>query len=66
MNIHAHRGAKVTGALGVVVILAHLTAAVAFGMVAAQWMSGVVMGFVLLVSALIHVARANHRKNSLH
>lgn len=64
MNIHTHKGAKVTGGLGAVVILAHLIAAVVFGMAAAQWMSGAAIGLVLLMGALIHVARANHGKKS--
>ncbi len=55
-----------TGGLGAVVIIAHLVAAIGFGMVAAQWMSGAAIGLVLLVGALIHVARANHGKKSLH
>lgn len=66
MNIHKHKGAKITGGLGVVVILAHLIAAVAFGMAAAQWMSGAAIGLVLLVGAVIHVAMANHGKKSHH
>lgn len=66
MNIHTHKGAKMTGGLGAVVIAAHLVAAIGFGMAAAQWMSGAAIGLVLLVGALLHVARANHGKKSLH
>jgi len=64
MNIHRHKGAKVTGGLGTIVIIAHLVAAIGFGMAAAQWMSGAAIGLVLLAGALIHVARANHGKKS--
>ncbi len=66
MNIHTHKGAKVTGGLGAIVIIAHLIAAIAFGMAAAQWMSGAAIGLVLLVGAVIHVAMAKHGKKSLH
>lgn len=62
MNIRTHKGAKMTGGLGAVVIIAHLVAAIGFGMAAAQWMSGAAIGLVLLVGAFIHVARANHGK----
>lgn len=61
MNIRTHKGAKMTGGLGAVVIIAHLVAAIGFGMAAAQWMSGAAIGLVLLVGALIHVALAKHR-----
>ncbi len=64
MNIHTHKGAKFTGGLGIVVILAHLVAAVAFGMAAAQWLSGAAIGAVLLFGAVIHVAVAKHGSNS--
>lgn len=66
MNIHTHKGAKITGGLGIVVILAHVIAAIGFGMVAAQWMSGAAIGAVLLVGAVIHVAIAKHGKESNH
>lgn len=66
MNIHTHKGAKVTGGLGAVVVIAHVVAAIGFGMAAAQWASGAAIGLVLLVGALIHVARANHGKQSHH
>jgi len=64
MNIHTHKGAKVTGGMGAVVIIAHLVAAIGFGMAAAQWMSGAAIGLVLLVGAVIHAAMANHGKKS--
>ncbi len=64
MNIHTHKGAKMTGGLGAVVIIAHLVAAIGFGMAAAQWMSGAAIGLVLLVGALIHLTRAQHGKTS--
>lgn len=66
MNIRTHKGAKVTGGLGAAVILAHVVAAIGFGMAAAQWMSGAAIGLVLLVGALIHVAKTNHGKKSTH
>lgn len=62
MNIHTHKAAKMTGGLGAVVIVAHLVAAIGFGMAAAQWMSGAAIGLVLLLGALAHVVRANHGK----
>ena len=64
MNIHTHKGVKMTGGLGAVVIIAHLVAAIGFGMAAAQWMSGAAIGLVLLVGALIHLTRAQHGKTS--
>lgn len=66
MNIHTHKVAKMTGGLGAAVVVAHLVAAIGFGMAAAQWMSGAAIGLVLLVGALAHVARANHGKESRH
>lgn len=64
MNIHTHKGAKVTGGVGAVVIIAHLVAAIGFGMAAAQWLSGAAIGLVLLGGALIHIVRANHGKKA--
>ncbi len=66
MKIHTHKGAKITGGLGIVVILAHVIAAIGFGMAAAQWMSGAAIGLVLLGAAVLHVAFAKHGKNSHH
>jgi len=64
MNIHTHKGAKITGGLGIVVILAHLVAAIAFGMAAAQWMSGAAIGLVLFAAASLHIVFAKHGRTS--
>lgn len=65
MFIRKHRGAAVTGALGTVVIFAHLVAAVGFGMVASQWMSGAGIGIVLVFGSVLHVIMTNRRRNSV-
>lgn len=64
MNIHTHKGAKITGELGIVVILAHFVAAIAFGMAAVQWMSGAAIGLVLFVAASLHIVFAKHGRTS--
>ena len=64
MFIRKHRGAAVTGALGTVVIFAHLVAAVGFGMVAAQWISGAAIGLILVLGSVIHIVVANHGRKS--
>lgn len=65
MKTGKHRGAAATGYVGAVVILAHLVAAIGFGMAAAQWLSGAAIGLLLLVGSLIHIAKANHGKKPL-
>jgi len=46
--------------VGVIVALAHITAAVVFGMAARRWVSGAAIGAVLVVVALGHVIFPGH------
>ena len=61
MFIRRHKGATAVGALGIIIILAHLALAVAFGLTASQWLGGVAIGLILAVAAALHILLAAHR-----
>ncbi|MDP1721096.1 MAG: hypothetical protein Q8L08_08905 [Candidatus Nanopelagicaceae bacterium] len=64
MNIRKFKGATIAGSLGAVMIVAHLIFAIAFGLAASQWMSGVAIGLVLVIAASLHVILSKRRQNS--
>lgn len=59
-----HRGATITGALGTVIIIAHIILALAFGLTASQWLSGAAIGLILVIAAALHIILSNHRRKS--
>lgn len=65
MLIRRHRGAAVASVLGTVIIAAHLVLAVGFGLAASQWVSGAVIGAVLVLAAGLHVIIARRRRPDL-
>jgi len=65
MLIRRHRGAAAVGALGTVIVIAHIVLAVAIGLTASQWFSGAVIGLVLVVAAGVHTVLASRRRDSV-
>ena len=64
MNFRRLKGATLAGALGTVIIIAHLILALFFGLKASQWVGGAGAGLLLVIASALHIILSKRRRRN--